>query len=291
MKEEGITELTVISTHTVSGYDYRQMSEDVSSCGTIFNRVRVTRPLVEMEQDFDLTARAVQSVYKDKVGDGCLILMARGADDPDTEETMQKLDEIDEDSLDSDPKEGTASIDVEFTYTDYSDIQDAIDYVSPREFENALDDVDDIKKINITLEFETEDEELKLTNATELDQVYDFDDLNVTYIDSIFDLVDETYLLGAAYNADDESYYNTTTLEMMIVINERGQNLAWTYKYKVCRDWEQIYISDWITEQSPSEIHVVYQSDTVLEPGNYQLLVYEPDNVTIIGFEVDVYAT
>ena len=32
MKEEGITELTVISTHTVSGYDYRQMSEDVSSC-------------------------------------------------------------------------------------------------------------------------------------------------------------------------------------------------------------------------------------------------------------------
>ena len=199
--------------------------------------------------------------------------------------------EIDEDSLDSDPKEGTASIDVEFTYTDYSDIQDAIDYVSPREFENALDDVDDIKKINITLEFETEEEELKLTNATELDQVYDFDDLNVTYIDSIFDLVDETYLLGAAYNADDESYYNTTTLEMMIVINERGQNLAWTYKYKVCRDWEQIYISDWITEQSPSEIHVVYQSDTVLEPGNYQLLVYEPDNVTIIGFEVDVYAT
>ena len=93
MKEEGITELTVISTHTVSGYDYRQMSEDVSSCGTIFNRVRVTRPLVEMEQDFDLTARAVQSVYKDKVGDGSLILMARGADDPDTEETMQKLEE------------------------------------------------------------------------------------------------------------------------------------------------------------------------------------------------------
>ena len=199
--------------------------------------------------------------------------------------------EIDEDSIDSDPQEGTASIDIEFTYKDYSDVQDAIDYVSAREFENALDDVDDTKKLKITLEFETEDEELKLTNGSELNKVYDFDDLAVTYIECIFDLVDDTYLLGAAYNEADDSYYNTNTLEMMILINERGQNLTWTYKYKVCRDWEQVYLSDWITVESPSEIHVIYESDTVLEPGLYQLLIYEPDNVRIIGFEVDVYAT
>ncbi|MBQ8950490.1 MAG: sirohydrochlorin cobaltochelatase [Eubacterium sp.] len=93
MSEEGVTELTVLSTHVVSGYDYRQMSEDISSCGTLFQRVRVARPLVEIEQDFDLASRAVHSVFKDKVEDGCLILMARGADDPDTEETMEKLEE------------------------------------------------------------------------------------------------------------------------------------------------------------------------------------------------------
>lgn len=100
MKEDGITELTVISTHVVSGYDYRKMSEDISSCGTLFQRVRVARPLVEIEQDFDLCARAVHSVYRDKVGDGCLILMARGADDPDTEETMEKLEKAIADRFD-----------------------------------------------------------------------------------------------------------------------------------------------------------------------------------------------
>ena len=100
MKEEGVTELTVLSTHVVSGYDYRQMSEDISSCGTLFPAgTGLQDRLWKLSRILIFVPRAVHSVFRDKVGDGCLILMARGADDPDTEETMEKLEEaISEDS-------------------------------------------------------------------------------------------------------------------------------------------------------------------------------------------------
>ena len=92
MKEEGVNDITVLSTHVIAGDDYRQMSEDISGCGSLFERIRVAGPLVEKEQDFDLCARAVHSVFGKHVGDGCLVLMARGAADEDAEETILRLE-------------------------------------------------------------------------------------------------------------------------------------------------------------------------------------------------------
>ncbi len=92
MKEEGVTDLYILSTHVVAGEDYRQMSEDLSGCASLFNSIHVSRPLVEEGNDFDLCARALHSVFGERVGDDCLILMARGLDDPDTEEIFEKLE-------------------------------------------------------------------------------------------------------------------------------------------------------------------------------------------------------
>ena len=92
MKEEGVTDLYILSTHVVAGEDYRQMSEDLSGCASLFNSIHVSRPLVEDGNDFDLCARALHSVFGERVGDDCLILMARGLDDPDTEEIFEKLE-------------------------------------------------------------------------------------------------------------------------------------------------------------------------------------------------------
>ena len=93
MKEEGVEDLTILSTHVIAGDDYKQMSEDISGCGTLFSRVRLAGPLVEKEQDFNLCARAVHSVFREPVGEGCLVLMARGAADEDADETLQRLEE------------------------------------------------------------------------------------------------------------------------------------------------------------------------------------------------------
>ena len=94
LKEEGVTDLYILSTHVVAGEDYRQMSDDLSSCASMFSSIHVARPLVEHGSDFDLCARAVHSVYGDRVGDDCLILMARGAADQDTEEIFEKFENV-----------------------------------------------------------------------------------------------------------------------------------------------------------------------------------------------------
>ena len=93
MKEKGVTELIVLPVHVIAGDDYTSMSSDVASCAGVFNRIRVAGPLVEFEQDFDLCARAFVSTFKERVGDGTLILMGRGSAIEETEETFLLFEE------------------------------------------------------------------------------------------------------------------------------------------------------------------------------------------------------
>lgn len=58
MQMEGVTDVTVISTHVYENEGYLSMREQVSSCANIFKFIRVARPLLEDETDLDLFARA-----------------------------------------------------------------------------------------------------------------------------------------------------------------------------------------------------------------------------------------
>ncbi len=198
--------------------------------------------------------------------------------------------EIDDD-IDSDPENGTAEVDVTFTYKDYSEIQDQIDYIDDNEFKRALEDSDDVKKVEITLEFERdEDDEIKLTNSKELNRIFEYDDLEVTFLEDLFDLLDESNYVGPCYDEVSDTLINPTSIDISMTVGERGQHINWQYKYKVCKDWEQLYLSDWITADYPEQIDISYASPdgSVLEPGYYQVIVYQEHDDYILMFEIEV---
>lgn len=197
--------------------------------------------------------------------------------------------EIDDD-IDSDPEKGTASVDVTFTYKDYTKIQGEIDYVDALEFGNALEDLDDEDEIKITLEFErNEDDEILLTNAKELNKVFEYDGLEVSFLEDLFDLIDDSEYLGT-YDEARDCFIAPSSLGVRMYIGERGQRLTWTYKYKICKDWEQLYLSDWISVDYPDEIVINYDSPdgSVLEPGYYQIIIYQTHDDYISMYEVEV---
>lgn len=198
--------------------------------------------------------------------------------------------EIDDD-IDSDPEAGTASVDVTFTYKDYEDIQDQTDYIDANEFKNALEDVSDEKKVKITLEFERdEDEDIKLTNSKDLNKLFEYDDLNVTFLENLFDLMDDGFFSGPFYDEATDSLINPTSIDISMIVGERGQRINWQYKYKVCKDWEQLYLSDWITVSYPEQIDITYASPdgSVFEPGYYQVIVYQTHDDYIWMYEIEV---
>ena len=141
------------------------------------------------------------------------------------------------------------------------------------------------------MEFERdEDDEIKLTNSKELNRIFEYDDLEVTFLEDLFDLLDESNYVGPCYDEVSDTLINPTSIDISMTVGERGQHINWQYKYKVCKDWEQLYLSDWITADYPEQIDISYASPdgSVLEPGYYQVIVYQEHDDYILMFEIEV---
>ena len=78
MQMEGVTDVTVISTHVYENEGYLSMREQVSSCANIFKSIRMARPLLEDETDLDLFARAAHSAFAEDKKDSALVFFLSG---------------------------------------------------------------------------------------------------------------------------------------------------------------------------------------------------------------------
>lgn len=84
--------------------------------------------------------------------------------------------EIDEDSLEKDGKNGY-TIDVAFTYVDYKEALDGETcFIDDDEFEELLEDCDDVVEETITLEFEKDGSDILFTNIGDLAALFPYYD-------------------------------------------------------------------------------------------------------------------
>ena len=205
--------------------------------------------------------------------------------------------EIDEDSFEAVPKSPSSSVDVTFSYKDYHQVLKQCDlFVNPGDFNSRLEEVTDTVDITITLNFQQEDNEYLLVNASDLAQLYDCDDTDLNYMNSFFDMVDDIYMTGENWNPAAQAYVDTNTFEIVLVLNEQASDYIWQYIYRVALEesyfeWTDIYISGEIIEKYPTEIHIVYTQDELFDNGFYVIAFYNYYDDTVIGYEFDVYKT
>ena len=201
---------------------------------------------------------------------------------------------VDEDSFSSERLGKSCSVDVVFTYTDYNKTLERKEkFLDIYDFEDTLKQTSNTVEVTIPFEFEKKKDEYVLTNADDLTELYEYD-VDVEFLDSFFDYVEDIYMVGPQWSEEDDGYYDTNTFEMVLKISEEGQEYDWEYSYKVALEkpeFTNIYMSPKITEVTPEEIHITYSQEENFEEGFYCILVYSDHDDTIIGYEFDVFRT
>lgn len=203
---------------------------------------------------------------------------------------------IDVDSFEEKAKGNTCLIDVEFSYKDHNaTLEKREKFVNTDDFKNLLNGVSDTVKVTVTMEFSLTKGGIVLNNPDDLTVVYDYKNTDLEYMKSLFDMVDKIYMTGSNWDSLTDSYYDTDTFEIVLTIDEPGEWFVWNYRYRVAAEtepkWTDYYISEYITEVDPTEIHITYTADKPFEEGLYCILFYNSYDSTIVGYEFNVYST
>lgn len=203
---------------------------------------------------------------------------------------------IDVDSFKEKSKGNICLIDVKYSYKDYNVILEKREkFINTEDFKSLLTGVSDTVDCTITLEFSLTKGGIVLNNPDDLTAVYDYGNTDFEYMESLFDMVDKIYMTGANWDQLTDSYYNTDTFEIVLTIDEPGEWFVWNYKYRVASEtepkWTDYYISEYITEVDPTEIHITYTADKPFEEGLYCILFYNSYDSTIVGYEFNVYSS
>lgn len=201
--------------------------------------------------------------------------------------------EIDEKSLDVSASGKKCSVDVEFSYLDYNKVFDEkTEFFDNEEFGEYLSQVKDLVTVDVTFEFRKKGDDILLTNADEFTPIYDYQGIEINYID-LFDFAGDIYMVGDNWDPELDGYVYTNTFEMVVEIKEEGRAYDWTYKYRIAQgilpDLTNIYVSDFIVEETPTEIRVKFTQEENFKEGDYSILLYDEEKSHIIGYEFSVF--
>ncbi len=188
------------------------------------------------------------------------------------------------------------TIDVTFSYKDYNQVTLQRDvFLNPGDFNSRLLDVTDTIDQVFTLKFKKVGNKVLLANADSLVPLYDYKNTDLNYMRSFFDMVERIYMTGEGWDQYTDSYTNTDTFEIVLVLSPNASDYIWEYVYRVSNEtspnWTHLYTSGKIVDKYPSEIRITYTADHIIEEGFYCILFYNYYDDTIIGYEFDVFNT
>lgn len=205
--------------------------------------------------------------------------------------------EIDDKSFKANLWAEKCSVDVTFSYKDFSGILDKREkFLGAADFNTLMAEVEDTVDLDITLEFEKqEDGHYLLANGIDLVQVYEYDLPQLEFMSSVFDTIEDSYMTGAGWDAATESYTDTNTFEMVIQLDENASDYIWQYRYRIADetspDWTVYYTSEKIVDRYPTEIHLTFSQEENFTTGYYIFFIYDMQTGNIYGWEFDVFNT
>ena len=152
------------------------MVTSIASCGLV--KDKSMDEIADLAEDVckytaDLDYKKLSKMTED--GDEDLEAMFEGIEDDDFRKIVASTleYEIDEDSLEKDGKTGY-TIDVTFTYVNYEEVLEDDEIFSVDDFEDAVDDCDEVVEESITLEFEKDGDDILFTNISDLEDLFPY---------------------------------------------------------------------------------------------------------------------
>ena len=204
--------------------------------------------------------------------------------------------EIDEESYKASLLDKKYSVDVKFSFKDYTKISGKRErFLGAADFNSLmLEEEGTIDQI-ITLEFEKKDKHYLLANPDALKVLYDYDLPELEFMKNCFDMIETSYMTGDGWDSFTESYIDTNTFEFEIVLDLQAREYIWQYIYAVSEEtvpeWNHIYTSEVIVDKYPTSIHLTYTQEENFSTGYYCFVIYDVQSEQIYGWEFSVYNT
>ena len=188
------------------------------------------------------------------------------------------------------------TVDVKFFYKDYTIIPGMRDrFLGGADFATLLDEVEGRLIQVLTLEFVRDDKKYLLANPEVLVSLYKYDLPELEFMESHFDMIENSFLTGPGWDSTTECYYDTNTFEFDIVLDTNAKNYIWQYIYAVSEEtepeWTHIYTSDVIVDKYPSRIELKYTQEENFSSGYYCFIIYDVRTEEYYGWEFYVYNT
>lgn len=205
--------------------------------------------------------------------------------------------EIDKSSFKSNLWAKECTVNVTFSYKDFSSILNQRDkFLGAADFNMLLAEVEDTVDLELTLEFTKEDDgHYLLANGRDLVDIYDYDLPELEFMDNIFDTVKDSYMTGPGWDPVTETYTDTNTFEFVIELDENASDYVWQYKYRVAEEtspeWTPLFTSEKIIDKYPTEIRLTYTQEENIPSGFYVFFIYDMQSGTIYGWEFNVVNT
>ena len=254
--------------------------EDLSSrCVSTPYEVLGLMPVVEEEDEDDLSY---------KVTDNMLIVKNMIAST-----ITYKIDETSYKAKVFDKK---YSVDVTFSYKDYSKVVRLRDkFLGPADFNTLMAEEERTIDQVFTLEFVKRDNHYLLSNANDLAILYAYDLPELEFMKNHFDMIENSYMTGPGWDPYMECYYDTNTFEFVIELDAYASNYIWRYVYLVSEEtepeWTRLYLSDTIVDKYPTGIHLTYTQEENFSTGFYCFIIYDLQSEQVYGWEFNVYNT
>lgn len=286
-------------TDTTTGEHERSFSEE-----KVYENVeKITAALAACDFD-DLSSRCVYTPYT--------ILNSMPVIEEDDDDDSYKVDdnmllirnmiastitcEIDEESFKSSLLDKKYSVDVKFSFKDYTQITGKRErFLGAADFNSLMLEEEGTIDQVITLEFEKKDKHYLLANPDVLKVLYDYDLPELEFMKNCFDMIETSYMTGEGWDSFTESYIDTNTFEFEIVLDLQAREYIWQYIYAVSEEtvpeWNHIYTSEVIVDKYPSSIHLTYTQEENFSTGYYCFVIYDVQSEQIYGWEFSVYNT
>ena len=186
------------------------------------------------------------------------------------------------------------SVDVTFSYKDYSKVAKMRDkFLGAADFNTLMAEEESTIDQVFTLEFVKRDNHFLLSNADDLARLYIYDLPELEFMRNHFDMIEGSYMTGPGWDAYTESYYDTNTFEFVVELDAYASNYIWRYVYLISEEtdpeWNRIYLSDTIVDKYPTGIHLTYTQEENFSTGFYCFIIYDLQSKEIYGWEFNVY--
>ena len=255
--------------------------EDLCSrCVSTPYAIQNLMPVIEEEEEED------EDDYSYKITDNMLIIKNMIAS------TITY--EIDETSYKAKALEKKYSVDVTFSYKDYSKVLRMRDkFLGVADFNTLMAEEESRIDQVFTLEFVKKDKHYLLANADDLASLYAYDIPELDFMKNHFDMIVDSYMTGPGWDAYTESYYDTNTMEFVIELDGYADDYIWRYRYLISEEtepeWTRVYLSDIIVDRYPTGIHLTYTQEENFSSGFYCFIIYDVQSGEIYGWEFNVY--